>query len=403
MGSGATSPTMVATHRAVLDGIGRDPILAVLLDTTFGFQLNADDVAGQIVDYFSVSLGQSMTVAGFPSAEVDTVTFETALVRLRDADLIFADPGNATYALRQLRGTPIPGLLREKLTRGGAVTVSSAGALLMGTATLPVHEMYRLGQDPHWLEGLDILGAVGIAAAVVPHYNNTDGGTKFDTRRCYVGERRIERLESLLPKGSWILGLDEHTALTLDLGSGIGSVRGLGSVTLRATGDQRVIPSGEDIAISELRGFASGLGHNENSCRRVSTAGARDLIQKDRTGIEFSASRAAEWYQRFVGALEKDGPSSAGAIALALDSDLLIEPIVYTSEEKFRDCRSVLRSMIMRLTQIAADNATEGASTAQWVEFLSKIRTGARAEGRWDEADLIRDWLLSVGVEVQDA
>ena len=38
MGSGETSPTMVKTHRALLDALGPQPVPAVLLDTPFGFQ-----------------------------------------------------------------------------------------------------------------------------------------------------------------------------------------------------------------------------------------------------------------------------------------------------------------------------------------------------------------------------
>ena len=47
MGSGETSPTMVKTHRQLFARLGPPPVPAVLLDTPFGFQENASEVAGR--------------------------------------------------------------------------------------------------------------------------------------------------------------------------------------------------------------------------------------------------------------------------------------------------------------------------------------------------------------------
>jgi len=76
---------------------------------------------------------------------------------------------------------------------------------------------------PRWLEGLDLLGAAtGLRAAVVPHYDNAEGGT-HDTRFCYMGERRLRKLEATLPEGAFVLGVSmkkleaRRTALLLTL------------------------------------------------------------------------------------------------------------------------------------------------------------------------------------------
>ena len=45
MGSGETSPTMSKVHRDLLDRVGPGP--AVMLDTPFGFQENADDISSK--------------------------------------------------------------------------------------------------------------------------------------------------------------------------------------------------------------------------------------------------------------------------------------------------------------------------------------------------------------------
>ena len=56
MGSGETAPTMVKVHRRLLERLGPPPVPAVLLDTPFGFQENAREIAGRAVTYFRESL-----------------------------------------------------------------------------------------------------------------------------------------------------------------------------------------------------------------------------------------------------------------------------------------------------------------------------------------------------------
>jgi len=54
---------------------------------------------------------------------------------------------------------------------------ASAAALTIGRFTLPVYEIYKVGQDIHWVDGLDILSQFGLHLVVVPHWNNAEGGT----------------------------------------------------------------------------------------------------------------------------------------------------------------------------------------------------------------------------------
>ena len=58
MGSGETAPTMVKAHREVFDRLGRAEPSAVLLDTPYGFQANADIISDRAVEYFSQSVGR---------------------------------------------------------------------------------------------------------------------------------------------------------------------------------------------------------------------------------------------------------------------------------------------------------------------------------------------------------
>ncbi|HMA45742.1 MAG TPA: hypothetical protein VKP11_00800, partial [Frankiaceae bacterium] len=240
MGSGETSPTMVGIHREVFAALDRVGGPAVLLDTPFGFQENADELTARTLRYFADSVGRPVEVASYRRADTgDRLAAEAAFARIATARWVFAGPGSPTYALRQWRGSPVPGLLADVLARGGGVVFASAAALTLGVATVPVYEVYKCGEDPYWLDGLDLLAAAtGLPAAVIPHYDNAEGGT-HDTRYCYLGERRLRPLEGRLPAGAFVLGVDEHTAALIDLAAGTVTVRGRGGVTVRRGGRSR--------------------------------------------------------------------------------------------------------------------------------------------------------------------
>src|SRR3954469_21037336 len=230
MGSGETSPTMVKVHRALLERVGPP---AVVLDTPFGFQENADEITAKAVAYFKESVGHDIGVASYRAVgDADAVTYETMLARLREAHYVFAGPGSPSYALQHWRGQQVSDVLAAKLRDGGAITFASAAALTVGTHTVPVYEIYKVGEDPHWLEGLDLVAEAGLRAAVIPHFDNAEGGT-HDTRYAYLGERRLAVMEAQLPDDVFILGVDEHTACTLDLDADTATITGLGTVTIR--------------------------------------------------------------------------------------------------------------------------------------------------------------------------
>lgn len=136
MGSGETAPTMVTTHR-MLAGKLQKSARAVLLDTPYGFQENAPELATKAVDYFQTSINLGLEVAGLTEIiGADSLSVERGLQKVADADYVFAGPGSPTYALRQWSGTPLAGLLSKKLRDGGIVTFASAAALTLGRFTL---------------------------------------------------------------------------------------------------------------------------------------------------------------------------------------------------------------------------------------------------------------------------
>ena len=151
MGSGETAPTMMKHHRELIARFPGTP-KAVVLDTPYGFQENAPELAAKAVEYFRKSVGYDIEIAGLTQIHgADTLVVEQGLSRIRQADYVFAGPGSPTYALRQWTGSTVPEIMRSKMRTGGAVTFASAAALTLGRYTVPVYEIYKVGSEPSWL------------------------------------------------------------------------------------------------------------------------------------------------------------------------------------------------------------------------------------------------------------
>jgi hypothetical protein len=408
MGSGETAPTMAKVHRALFERLGPGPVPAAILDTPYGFQENADDLSARTVRFFAESVGRPVSVASYRSRHVDALTAATAIARIREARYLMAGPGSPSYALDQWAGGPVPTAIADLLRDGGILTMASAAALTLGTVTIPVYEIYKVGADPTWLPGLDLLeAAAGLRAAVVPHYDNAEGGN-HDTRFCYMGERRLRVLERQLPPGTFILGVDSHTALVLDLDRRTAAVHGLGGITVRVDGRGAVFPSGSEMGIDTLADAARGLaagetvhadrrrggdGHGRRDAQGERRQRAGDTLRNEMTDFEGS----------FIDALGlRDGRA---AVAALLDLDSAIESRIRAGEDSpdLDNARSTFRALIARLGEAVPRDAGDPRSTvAPFIDALVVLRGRAREARDWATADLIRDRLAGSGVEVRD-
>ncbi len=408
MGSGETAPTMAKVHRALFDRFGTQPAPVAIIDTPYGFQENADELSTRTLEFFATNVGRAATIASYRSRDVDAVTLATAVARIREARYVMAGPGSPSYALRQWAGSPIPDAIGAKLSDGGIVTMASAAALTLGVVTIPVYEIYKVGEDPRWLEGLDLLAAAGLRAAVVPHYDNAEGGT-HDTRFCYMGERRLRLLERTLPEGAFILGVDSHTALVLDLARGTASVAGLGGVTVRVNGRSAIFPSGTEGPIRALGDAARELAAGETVDAVWMPAGGANGTPGG-TGAPGSARPAtrrdgvADLEDAFVDALGRgDHRAAVGAL---LDLDSVISARIRAGEDSpdLDNAGATFRSLITRLGERADAGPVDPRSMVDpFVTALLELRSRARAARDWQTADLIRARLDAAGVEVRDA
>jgi hypothetical protein len=357
---------MIATHRAALEAAGARSV--TILDTPFGFQENVEQLTEKLTDFFRTSLAVGVEVAGLRTPGAPPVVRERAIAAVRTAAAVFAGPGSPGYAMRVWSGSGIDDALRSVIAGGGSVILASAAAVTAGVRALPVYEIYKVGTDPHWIEGLDLTSAFGLPMVVVPHWNNAEG-QNHDTSRCYVGERRLRLLERSLDVG--ILGVDEHTAATLDFGAGVLTVSGIGSVTLR--GARTVtLASGERIDLDEVAAALSGPASASEGPGPVADPAP---------------------YSSFDAALAARDLDAALGILLAEEAAAAEDPAR----------RGTLRSMLAGLAGAAEDGMIDPrARVAGFVELLLGLRTAARDARRFDEADRIRDGLALLGIEVRD-
>ena len=398
MGSGETAPTMMKHHRDLIARLPGDP-LAVVIDTPYGFQENAPELASRAVDYFRQSVGHPIEVAGLTRLKnVDVLSVETGLSRLRRADYVFAGPGSPTYALTQWSGTPVPDIVREKLQRGGAVTFASAAALTLGRFTVPVYEIYKVGQEPHWLEGLGVLDVIGLDVAVIPHYDNAEGG-HHDTRFCYLGERRLSDLEALLPDGVHVLGVDEHTGVIIDIDADTATVIGNGTITVRVKGRSTVIESGRTIPVDALRDPTRGV--TAVPSKETSAAPTSSSVETTTTtSLADDVSRAEATFDE---ALAHGDSNGAVRAILDLESAIRGWSADTLQSDAMDRAHAALRSMVVRLGEVAVRGLADPRTAIEPVmQVVLEVRRQVREEKRYDLSDLLRDRLAEAGLEIRD-
>ena len=393
---------MVKPHRAIFDHMGIESPKAVMLDTPFGFQENRDILVEKTLQFFHDSIGRDVESAGLPRIEgVDPVVVEAGLTRVRQADWVFAGPGSPTYALRQWQGTPLRSLLADKLEHGGTVVFSSAAVLTLGVGTVPVYEIYKVGAEPVWEPGLDLLSSIGLPVAVIPHYDNTEGGN-HDTRFCYLGETRLRLLEKQLDDDQFVLGVDEHTAVILDLDADTAEVVGKGAITLRTNGQSSRIEAGLTVSIDALRrpnherrpDLVTGTSspHPATADSKQGSAGAPSLLD------DIAGNEAA-----FELAMTDGNAAAAVGAVLDLEQAMATWSADTTQNDHNDRARAALRSMISRLGTAAVEGLRDPrAVVAPVVEATLQLRQAVRAEKRYDLSDLLRNEMAKAGVEVRD-
>jgi peptidase E len=396
MGSGELTATMVEVHKSLLAG-GTDMPKATFLDTPAGFQLNVDQISQKAIEYFRTHIQHPLSIASFKSCEqASDIEAEQAFHILRESDYVLIGPGSPTYALRQWTGSPVPEILIHRIKGGGCLVAASAAALTVGRFTMPVYEIYKVGQDVHWLEGMDILGHFGFNLVVVPHWNNAEGGT-HDTRFCFMGGPRFRKLEALLPEDVSILGLDEHTACVMDLARGEAEIKGIGTVILRRSDGEASFEAGKRFSLDIFR------GRNAEGVWKTIEPGTATAAKKPEPKVNSFWDTVHALDSRFRRALENKNPRQSTNALLELDRFIWQAQQELENEESITQARDTLRELMVLLgNRLAGTPADKQTTLAPLVEALLKLRQQFRENQQWQDADAIRDNLQMSGILIDD-
>jgi hypothetical protein len=258
LGSGETS---LAGGR-VFESLARvlpTPLKVAVMETPAGFELNSNRVAGRVADFLNLRLQNYRPDVRIVPARrrggPDSTDDPDVTDYLLRADLIFMGPGSPTYAVRQLEGSLAWHRMLARQRVGATLALASAAIIAVSAYTLPVYEIYKVGQDLHWQPGLNLFGPYGLELVLVPHWNNAEGGSDLDTSRCFMGQERFEDLLALLPGSAMVVGIDEHTALAIDLDKGTAEVMGAGDVTVIRCGDRQQFVPGTRFPLTEFGPF----------------------------------------------------------------------------------------------------------------------------------------------------
>ncbi len=363
LGSGETS---LAGGR-VFESLARvlpTPLRVAVLETPAGFELNSDRVAGRVADFLAVRLSNyrpQVTVVPARARDTPFSPDDPALTEpLLHADLTFMGPGSPTYAVRQLRDSLAWQRMIARQRIGATLAFASAAVVAISALALPVYEIYKAGHDLGWQPGLDLFGPYGLKLVFVPHWNNAEGGAELDTSCCFMGRSRFETLRAMLPADVTVVGIDEHTALAVDLADGAAQVMGAGDVTMLTRS-----PTHETTR-SGIEALA-GLSRDRSQPAEASIPAIQATAWRARTFVAGDRFSLAEF-----------GPFTWPTPDAGLPAAVWAEALV-------------------------AHEADEAAPSAPAeVLALAAERQAARERRDWAAADALRDRIQALGWQVRD-
>ena len=255
LGSGETSLAGGRIFESLAKRIN-DPLRIALLETPAGFELNSSQVVGKVGEFMKTRLQNYKPIVDVVSARKKNSAFspdDPEIVKpLLCANMIFMGPGSPTYAIRNLQGTLAWDVIRARHRLGATLIFASAATISIGAHALPVYEIYKVGQDVHAVDGLNLYGDFGLHISFIPHWNNAEGGADLDTSRCFIGMDRFAEWCDLVPVENQTIGLDEHTGLVVDIESNQCEVSGVSSVSIVRECDPEMYPTGSKFKLSEL-------------------------------------------------------------------------------------------------------------------------------------------------------
>lgn len=223
-GSGELAKVGTQTHTAIAKQTGMKNPRIVILTTPVGFQPNKLNLANEIKAHMETALYNyhpQVDIVDIPTRK--QADDERLVSQLLGADYIYFGGGSPTYLINTMTDTLLLRRVVELVhNERASLSLASASAIAFSRWSLPVYEIFKVGEELHWKEGLNISSLLSLPTtySFLPHRNNNEGGTKIDTSYCYMGVERFKKLYALLPdpeKEEVMYGIDEHTSLILNV------------------------------------------------------------------------------------------------------------------------------------------------------------------------------------------
>ena len=254
-GSGETSSIGRKIHEYLIKDL-LPPVKIALLETPAGFETNPDHWYIKLENTLKIGLinyqPKITRIRAFrKDGEQNTNNPEFA-ENIKDAHYIHAGAGSPSYAIRHLTDSLIYKNLKEQVQKGIPASFASAAAIALGKFSIPVYEIYKAGEELHWLDGMDFFSDYGLNLTVIPHWNNNEGGEDVDTSRCFMGKKRFGRLLEILPGSTTILGIDEQTACVFDTQKKKAYIMGTGNAIIIQGRKQTVFKKDSNLTFSQL-------------------------------------------------------------------------------------------------------------------------------------------------------
>lgn len=394
MGSGELTSSMVEVHKEMLGGGVEKK--GYFLDTPAGFQPNVEDISHKALSYFANSVQHSIEIASY-TANDKQESYQTQLLcqKISAADYLLVGPGSPTYFVRQINNSSLLNAIKTMVAHGGVLVAASAAALTLGTHTLPVYEIYKVGMDLYWEDGLAVLSQFGLDVVVIPHWNNAEGGT-HDTKFCYMGKERYDILKTMLPSDRIIIGLDEHTACIIDIMNSICHVRGQGKITLQQGDVETLYESGENFPLELL---TEGLQSNPEITGKFFSRSEQTGENERDDDFWVTIRKFQSSFQNF---LELKEYTKAINVILGFDDLIHTTILVSGSDEDLSQSREILRELYVILGTEVERELKISAHFKILLQELVELRTRLKDEKEWVVADKIRDLLGKTGIRLED-
>jgi len=254
-GSGEMSPTGRKIHEYLVKDLP-PPVKIAMLETPTGFEQNPHHWYEKLEEMMLVGLQNYKPiitkVAALRREGPNNTNDELILKPLLEAAYLHTGAGSPSYAAKHLKDTLAFRYLSDAVHKKVPISFASATAVALSQYLLPVYEIYKVGEDLHWKEGLNFLKQWGFNITFIPHWNNTEGGKYVDTSRCYMGKERFEKLLKILPGPTTILGIDEQTACIFDLNKKEIKLMGNGGITIQKNSEKMIIRPNSKVALNIL-------------------------------------------------------------------------------------------------------------------------------------------------------